>query len=351
MRTRARPRRRASRASPTASSTLAARERDTLIPDYTYLQVAQPTTAGHWLLSFAYPALRDLERLAATSRGSTAAPAGAGGVNGSRFPLDRGALSPSCSASTRPSTHTRDAMWQTDGLSEAVSHAAIAATGQPLRRGPRALRERRVRPAADRRRAVPGERADAAEAQPVRARGAARRRRHADRPRHRACSRPSARPRAGPTTCSTPTASSAGRRARDAPLAARRRARRASRSTASEPPARARGLRAGHRRRRGDQPEHRPRLPLGLRRGRPRRRRAGRSTLDRARAPRGLGGSTTGALPRSTRARMATRTVPGGAAPGADGRHAARVPRRPSSRAAARWRGAPRSPRPRAEAL
>ena len=40
----------------------AARERDTLMPDYTYLQVAQPTTAGHWLLSFAYPALRDLAR-------------------------------------------------------------------------------------------------------------------------------------------------------------------------------------------------------------------------------------------------------------------------------------------------
>ena len=32
---------------------VAARERDTPMPDYTYLQVAQPTTAGHWLLSFA----------------------------------------------------------------------------------------------------------------------------------------------------------------------------------------------------------------------------------------------------------------------------------------------------------
>ena len=53
----------ASLASPTALVALAARERDTLMPDYTYLQVAQPTTAGHWMLSFAYPALRDLERL------------------------------------------------------------------------------------------------------------------------------------------------------------------------------------------------------------------------------------------------------------------------------------------------
>ena len=36
--------------------------KNTLMPDYTYLQAAQPTTAGHWALSFAYPALRDIER-------------------------------------------------------------------------------------------------------------------------------------------------------------------------------------------------------------------------------------------------------------------------------------------------
>lgn len=42
---------------------LAARERDTLMPDYTYLQAAQPTTVGHWALSLAYPGLRDAERL------------------------------------------------------------------------------------------------------------------------------------------------------------------------------------------------------------------------------------------------------------------------------------------------
>src|SRR3954451_5554385 len=44
---------------------VAERERDTPMPDYTYLQVGQPTTAGHWLLSFAYPALRDAERVLA----------------------------------------------------------------------------------------------------------------------------------------------------------------------------------------------------------------------------------------------------------------------------------------------
>ena len=34
-----------------------------IMPDYTYLQAAQPTTFGHYLLSFAYPLVRDLERM------------------------------------------------------------------------------------------------------------------------------------------------------------------------------------------------------------------------------------------------------------------------------------------------
>src|SRR6185436_18122908 len=41
----------------------AERQVDTLMPDYTYLQQAQPTTFGHYLLSFADPVLRDAGRL------------------------------------------------------------------------------------------------------------------------------------------------------------------------------------------------------------------------------------------------------------------------------------------------
>ena len=33
------------------------------MPDQTYLQQAQPSTFGHYLLSFVYPALRDARRL------------------------------------------------------------------------------------------------------------------------------------------------------------------------------------------------------------------------------------------------------------------------------------------------
>jgi argininosuccinate lyase len=106
---------------------LAARERDTLMPDYTYLQVAQPTSAGHWALSFAYPALRDLARLEADLAWANRSPAGAGGVNGSRFALDRERLAGLLGFSA-PIEHTRDAMWQTDGLTEAAWHAATAVT-------------------------------------------------------------------------------------------------------------------------------------------------------------------------------------------------------------------------------
>src|SRR6185295_11708453 len=43
----------------------AAQHADTIVPDYTYLQPATPTSLAHYLLSFAYPLLRDLERLRA----------------------------------------------------------------------------------------------------------------------------------------------------------------------------------------------------------------------------------------------------------------------------------------------
>ena len=163
---------------------LAARERDTLLPDYTYAQAAQPTTAGHWLLSFAYPALRDIERLRGDFAWVNRSPGGAGGVNGSRFPLDRARVAELLGFADVV-THTRDAIWQTDGLSDPVSHAAIAATGAS-----RFAEDLELYSSDEfgllqhRRRAVPRERADAAEAQPVRARGPARRRGHADRPGH-----------------------------------------------------------------------------------------------------------------------------------------------------------------------
>lgn len=103
------------------------RHRCALMADYTYLQVAQPTTAGHWLLSSAAPALRDGERLRRDFHWVNSSPAGAGGVNGSRVPADRERLARELGFDA-VITHTRDAMWQADGLVDLVSHAALATT-------------------------------------------------------------------------------------------------------------------------------------------------------------------------------------------------------------------------------
>ena len=88
--------------------------RTTLFPDYTYLQPAQPTVFAHYLLTFVYPMLRDLERLGGAFARTNVSPAGCGSVNGSRLPLDREALSQMLGFD-RPIPHARDAMWQADG--------------------------------------------------------------------------------------------------------------------------------------------------------------------------------------------------------------------------------------------
>ncbi len=98
-----------------------------LAADYTYLQPAQPTTIGHLLLAYAYPALRDADRLRAAHGRLDLSVAGAGGSAGSRWPLDRGRLADllGC-AGVVP--HTKDAMWQADPYVELLAAAATAAT-------------------------------------------------------------------------------------------------------------------------------------------------------------------------------------------------------------------------------
>src|SRR5256714_9875372 len=53
--------------------------RDALASDYTYLQPAQPTTVGHLLLAYAYPALRDADRTRASHAALGESVAGAAG--------------------------------------------------------------------------------------------------------------------------------------------------------------------------------------------------------------------------------------------------------------------------------
>jgi argininosuccinate lyase len=101
--------------------------RDALAADYTYLQAAQPTTAGHLLLAYAYPALRDSERLQHAHRELSRSVAGVGGSAGSRWPLDRARLAEllGCDGLVQ---HTKDAAWQWDVYVELLAAVAISAT-------------------------------------------------------------------------------------------------------------------------------------------------------------------------------------------------------------------------------
>lgn len=94
----------------------------TLMPDYTYLQQAQPTTLGHYLLGFVYPMLRDADRVRACFERINHCPGGIGSVNGSRLPLDRERLA-HLLGFDGAIHHTRDAMWQADTPIEITSIA------------------------------------------------------------------------------------------------------------------------------------------------------------------------------------------------------------------------------------
>jgi argininosuccinate lyase len=102
---------------------LAGRHTETWMADQTYLQHAQPTTFGHYAVSFAYPVLRDGRRLLDGLTWVDASPGGAGGVNGTALLTDRGHVAELLGFGS-VIEHTRDAMWQTDGLVDALAASA-----------------------------------------------------------------------------------------------------------------------------------------------------------------------------------------------------------------------------------
>ncbi len=93
----------------------ARRHAGTLMADQTYLQKAQPSTFGHYVLSFAYPAIRDARRLLHELGHINASPGGAGCVNGTRLQDDRDQLARLLGFDD-VIVHTRDAMWRVDDL-------------------------------------------------------------------------------------------------------------------------------------------------------------------------------------------------------------------------------------------
>jgi argininosuccinate lyase len=108
---------------------LASRHTRTWLPDQTYLQHAQPSTFGHYLVSFAFPVLRDTQRLVDGLDWINSSPGGAGCVNGSRLLQDRSRVAGLLGFDS-VIEHTRDAMWQIDGLIAAMSAASSLLTTQ-----------------------------------------------------------------------------------------------------------------------------------------------------------------------------------------------------------------------------
>ncbi len=65
---------------------------ETVVPSYTHLQQAQPTTLGHHLLTYAWMALRGADRFTDAVGRIAMSPLGAGASAGSSLPLDRDAV-------------------------------------------------------------------------------------------------------------------------------------------------------------------------------------------------------------------------------------------------------------------
>ncbi len=90
------------------------------MPDLTYLHHAQQTTFGHYILTFLFPILRELDKLELAFSHIDSSPAGSGSVNGTRLSIDREYAKELLSFS-KISLHTRDAMWQVDTPIELIS--------------------------------------------------------------------------------------------------------------------------------------------------------------------------------------------------------------------------------------
>ncbi|NPT54413.1 argininosuccinate lyase [Paraburkholderia sp. 5N] len=112
-----------------ATATVAARHREVFMADQTYLQQAQPSTFGHYLLAFVPPVLRDGKRLLDALGEINQSPGGAGCVNGSRLLGDRTHFA-NLLGFDGVIDHTRDAMWQTDGFVDVLATSASVLLNQ-----------------------------------------------------------------------------------------------------------------------------------------------------------------------------------------------------------------------------
>jgi len=104
---------------------LAEKNIDTIMPGYTHLQVAQPTTFAHHLAAYAFAFLRDVERIEQTYDVTNSCPMGACALAGTSFPIDRVRVAHMLGFK-RIEENTMDAVSSRDFALQAMSALAIA---------------------------------------------------------------------------------------------------------------------------------------------------------------------------------------------------------------------------------
>jgi len=104
---------------------LAEKNTDVIMPGYTHLQVAQPTTFAHWLAAHAFAVLRDVERIERAYDAANSCPMGACALAGTSFPIDRVRVV-HLLGFKRVDENTMDAVSSRDFALQAMSALAIA---------------------------------------------------------------------------------------------------------------------------------------------------------------------------------------------------------------------------------
>jgi argininosuccinate lyase len=99
----------------------------TIMPGFTHLQSAQPTTFGHHLLAYVEMLARDRGRFADARRRMNECPLGAAALCGTSFPIDR-AMTAAALGFDRPTANSLDSVSDRDFALESLSAAAITAT-------------------------------------------------------------------------------------------------------------------------------------------------------------------------------------------------------------------------------
>jgi argininosuccinate lyase len=98
----------------------------TVMPGFTHLQSAQPTTFGHHMLAYVEMLARDRSRLADARRRMNECPLGAAALCGTSFPIDR-AMTAKALGFDRPTANSLDSVADRDFALEVLAAASIIA--------------------------------------------------------------------------------------------------------------------------------------------------------------------------------------------------------------------------------